>query len=407
MAKITKVSRAKQAELPRAREDWMSAGRAASPADRGAATDAVRGLYAELGEPPPLVFWMDSPWRATLASAILHLALRRIAGGARDLHQQLDQQLDQQLYQQLGQQLDQQLGQQLGQQLDQQLYLQFGQQLDQLLDQQLHQQLGQQLDQQLYQQLGQQLHQQLDQQLDQQLYQQLGQQLDQQLGQQLYQQLDQVTRPWRWFGWWWRWGWVAYYDFARRWGVKYDDASERRLNLWCSLLRSANSWIWPLKGAVVLTECPAAIHRDQEGRMHNDAGAAVMYRDGWGVYAIHGVRVTQQIVEQPQSLTVQQIRDERNLEVRRVMLDRFGSERYLRESDAQLICADAIGKLWRVDVEDDEPIVAVEVLNSTPEPDGSRKTYWIRVPPDTRTPKGGIAWSFDVPEELYEPLYET
>ena len=32
----------------------------------------------------------------------------------------------------------------------------------------------------------------------------------------------------------------------------------------------------------------------------------------------------------------------------------------------------------------------VEVLNSTPEPDGSRKTYFLRVPPSTtQRPRGG------------------
>ncbi|WP_442810207.1 DUF6745 domain-containing protein [Streptomyces sp. W16] len=31
----------------------------------------------------------------------------------------------------------------------------------------------------------------------------------------------------------------------------------------------------------------------------------------------------------------------------------------------------------------------VEVLNSTPEPDGTHRTYWLRVPPSTRTARAG------------------
>jgi hypothetical protein len=48
-------------------------------------------------------------------------------------------------------------------------------------------------------------------------------------------------------------------------------------------------------------------------------------------------------------------------------------------------------------------MVFVEVLNSTPEPDGSSKSYMLRVPPTVRTPRAAIAWTFDVPENEYKP----
>ncbi len=138
-------------------------------------------------------------------------------------------------------------------------------------------------------------------------------------------------------------------------------------------------------------------------RLHRDDGPAVAWPDGWGVWCIHGVRVTRQIVEAPQTLTVEQIRDERNAEVRRIMVDRFGAERYLRESDAQLLDDDdEFGKLWRVRLPDDEDLVMVEVINSTPEPDGSSKTYWLRVPPTMRSAREAVAWTFDLSARAYE-----
>ena len=36
----------------------------------------------------------------------------------------------------------------------------------------------------------------------------------------------------------------------------------------------------------------------------------------------------------------------------------------------------------------------VEVVNSTPEPDGSRKTYFLRVPPTIGTAREAVAWTF-------------
>ena len=58
---------------------------------------------------------------------------------------------------------------------------------------------------------------------------------------------------------------------------------------------------------------------------------------------------------------------------------------------------------WRKD----EPMVMVEVRNSTPEPDGSRKTYFLRVPPRTQTAREGVAWTFGLTADEYVPAVET
>jgi len=49
----------------------------------------------------------------------------------------------------------------------------------------------------------------------------------------------------------------------------------------------------------------------------------------------------------------------------------------------------------------------VKVINQTPEPDGTRKVYFLRVPPTIITAKEAVAWTFDQPGEEYNPLEET
>jgi len=51
--------------------------------------------------------------------------------------------------------------------------------------------------------------------------------------------------------------------------------------------------------------------------------------------------------------------------------------------------------------------VVVEVLNSTPEPDGSRKTYFLRVPPRTSTAHEAVAWTFGMDAAEYSPITQT
>jgi hypothetical protein len=55
----------------------------------------------------------------------------------------------------------------------------------------------------------------------------------------------------------------------------------------------------------------------------------------------------------------------------------------------------------------DEDLVAVEVTNSTQEPDKSWKNYILRVPPTMRTCAQAVAWSFDLSESEYQPAVES
>jgi hypothetical protein len=89
--------------------------------------------------------------------------------------------------------------------------------------------------------------------------------------------------------------------------------------------------------------------------------------DGWGVYRWHGVSVPADVVLSPGSITVARIDAEKNAEVRRVMLERFGASRYILESGTQAISEDRYGRLYRREIQGDEPIVMVRVINSTPE----------------------------------------
>jgi hypothetical protein len=176
-------------------------------------------------------------------------------------------------------------------------------------------------------------------------------------------------------------------------------------------------WWWPHRRFVMVCERPTVIHREladptrERGwgshRLHCDTGPAVVWRDGWGVWAIHGVRVPQRIVEAPETLTPAEILHEPNAEIRRVMFTRFGEDRFIRESGALPIHSDEIGDLYRVEVPGDEALVMVRVLNQTPEPDGSLKPYWLRVPPDMTQARQAVAWTFGRDAATYQPAVET
>jgi hypothetical protein len=157
----------------------------------------------------------------------------------------------------------------------------------------------------------------------------------------------------------------------------------------------------------MVSDFPEELRVDAHNRLHCTDGPALRWRDGWEFYRLHGLRVPREVVMEPHMMTAPRIDGEKNVEVRRVMIEQFGAERYMRESGAVLLHQDHRGKLWRKDRAGDTPHVMVEVRNSTPESDGSVKNYWLRVPPECRTASEAVAWTFGLSAKGYSPKVET
>jgi hypothetical protein len=181
--------------------------------------------------------------------------------------------------------------------------------------------------------------------------------------------------------------WLAFYKYFHD-EVGLTEQTEKLSGLW--MLAKSAGWALPHQNICWVSERHNILERDERGRLHSVSGPACAYPDGWAIYAVHGVRVPADIIEDRQSITVSRIEAESNAEVRRVMIDLYGPKRYLADSGAavvQELPADhyLIGlrtaRLLRKEVPDDEPIIMVDLLNSTPEPDGTVKRYLLRVEP--------------------------
>lgn len=144
----------------------------------------------------------------------------------------------------------------------------------------------------------------------------------------------------------------------------------------------------------------------QNRRLHNPEYAAIE-SDIENLYYWHGVNVPAFVVTKPEWITVEHIEKEENAEVRRIMIERFGQEKYLLTSNAKEIHRDDYGTLYRKELPNDEPIVMVKVINSTPEPDGSFKDYFLRVPPQFTRARDAVAWTFDLPSDEYQLAAQT
>jgi hypothetical protein len=101
-------------------------------------------------------------------------------------------------------------------------------------------------------------------------------------------------------------------------------------------------WWAPYKHLCIFQDRHNILRLDDFGRIHCEDGPAIAYPSGWCIYAIHGVRVPEQVVMDPASLTLESIKSESNAEVRRIMIDRFGFGKYLEASDSKVIDRDFV-----------------------------------------------------------------
>ena len=184
--------------------------------------------------------------------------------------------------------------------------------------------------------------------------------------------------------------------------LDFDD----ELNLMSTLAQST-AGLLALEHLAFVCEKPTVFAQDEGGRLHSDSDAALQFSDGMKTYFWHGVLVDERLILDPESITVEEIENTRNLELRRVLVERYGASRYLLDSGAEKIHQDDCGILYRREQAGDEPLVMVKVINSTAEPDGTFREYFLRVPPDTQTAKQGVAWTFGLTEDEYCPSVES
>src|SRR5439155_4218019 len=102
----------------------------------------------------------------------------------------------------------------------------------------------------------------------------------------------------------------------------------------------------------------------------------------------------------------------RNVEVRRVLIARYSLDRLLTGLQPVLLDhdVDTLGNaraLYWMPMPSDEALVVLEVHNSTPDADGSRKPYLLRVPPTMSMCNEAVAWTFGMRAAEYRPLAET
>ena len=69
---------------------------------------------------------------------------------------------------------------------------------------------------------------------------------------------------------------------------------------------------------------------------------SIRWRNGIGLYFSHGQKIPGWIVISPEKITIDHIQKEMNMEVQRVMIEKYGVSRYLMDIKADIVDMDSL-----------------------------------------------------------------
>ncbi len=161
----------------------------------------------------------------------------------------------------------------------------------------------------------------------------------------------------------------------------------------------------------IISRMPVETHFDNENRLHNANGAAILFNDGYCQYYWHGAAVPKNWIENPDSISKQTIAEELNLERKRCIMEILGENKYALLLDLKAVEVGTYNgseivlfKSRKKDDATNSRIYYVKVKCSS-----TSRQYYICIPRKAfkRGPLGAVAWTFGMKEEDYKLLIET
>jgi hypothetical protein len=109
----------------------------------------------------------------------------------------------------------------------------------------------------------------------------------------------------------------------------------------CELVKGSKFWY--INGQLHRVGGPAMEHADRSkdwyirGQRHREDGPAMEHADRRRSWWLNDVKVPKYVVLQPEKITLEKIKKAKNNEVRSIMIERYGWQRYLVDSDAKML----------------------------------------------------------------------
>lgn len=160
------------------------------------------------------------------------------------------------------------------------------------------------------------------------------------------------------------------------------------------------------------------IHRNARGQLQNMDGPAIDFHDGVKrFFFFNGAPVPAFYVLYRKRLKPADLFSVTNVTLRRWLIDHYkedqepsGAKAFMLDTKrTRAVQSDETGILMEVPFRDgsDFPMRFVQVVNGSPEPDGTYAVYYLRVRHDTLTARQGVASTYGMHTMAYHNVYRT
>jgi hypothetical protein len=179
--------------------------------------------------------------------------------------------------------------------------------------------------------------------------------------------------------------WLSFYSYFL--DVCNLDCCKKLLPL-MTLAENCGWWI-PRRGIVMLSEKPLVCSVDAQRVLHADGEMAIRYKDGFGVYANHGVRLPENYGSvKTKDWESKWLLKEENSELRRVLIENIGYEKICQELEAKKLSAWREYELLRI--AENVDVEPVHILKMTCPSTGH--IHALRTPPDIKDARQAVTW---------------
>ena len=183
--------------------------------------------------------------------------------------------------------------------------------------------------------------------------------------------------------------WAVYsslYDYYI--GALNCQYSDRAWDLFHGVV-SQCGWLFPYEKVCVVCDRPRELYFDEENHLHAEGFPAIVFADGFNIYAYHGVILPEKYGKiYPEKWQSEWIFSEENAELRRVLIQGIGYDRLCQELQATELDYWQGYSLLRIDkTVDIEPINLLKMNCPS-----TNYIHVLRVPPDIELAREAIKW---------------
>jgi hypothetical protein len=87
-------------------------------------------------------------------------------------------------------------------------------------------------------------------------------------------------------------------------------------------------WVYSCENVCFVSERPSLLKIDKNGMLHCEDGPAIIYPDGWSIFADHGFSVPEKVVTNPKEFTLEELK-KLNLNIVEIVMRKIGFDKFM------------------------------------------------------------------------------